>query len=89
MFIDKDGSDTYLSRSTYSTGLGNHSGECESRTSQPSIGIFIDGGGDVDVYSWPADTVRTPADNSAFGINWNGTSDEHGGAVDGDGGTGF
>ena len=89
VFIDKDGSDTYLSRSTYSTGLGNHSGECESRTSQPSIGIFIDGGGDVDAYSWPADTTRAPGDNSAFGIAWNGTSDEHGGAVDGDGATGF
>lgn len=89
VFVDKDGSDTYLPRSTYSTGLGNHSTECESRTSDPSIGIFLDGGGDSDTYTWQEGDVRTPADNSVFGIDWVGTSDEHGGAADGDGATGF
>ncbi len=87
VFIDNDGSDTYNVRNAYSTGLGNHSGECVSRTAWASIGIFMDAGGDSDVYVWPDDS-RTPADNSAFGIAWNRTEDdpaddEHGGAVDG------
>ncbi|MBM4364921.1 MAG: hypothetical protein FJ102_01800 [Deltaproteobacteria bacterium] len=89
ILVDKDGRDTYDARSTYSTGLGNHSGECESRTADDSIGIFIDGGGDADTYLWTEGDTRTPADDSSFGIEWNGTSDEHGGAVDGDGATGF
>ena len=89
IFVDKDGTDIYMARSTYSTGLGNHSGECEGRASEPSIGIFMDGGGDVDDYQWPEDPTRLPANDSTFGINWNGTDDEHGGAVDGDGATGF
>lgn len=89
IFVDKDGTDLYDARSSYSTGLGNHSGECESRTSEPSIGLFIDSGGDVDDYRWPEDTMRLPANDSSFGIDWNGTDDEHGGAVDGDGATGF
>lgn len=89
VFVDKDGSDTYTARSTYSTGLGNHSGECETRTSTPSIGIFLDGGGDPDVYLWPEDELRTPADDSTFGIEWNSTDDEHGGAADGSEVTGF
>jgi hypothetical protein len=89
VFVDRDGADTYDARSTYSTGLGNHSGECASRTSHPSIGIFLDSGGDPDTYLWTEGDVRTPADNSTFGIEWNGTDDEHGGAVDGDGEAGF
>jgi hypothetical protein len=89
VFVDKDGADTYTARSTYSTGLGNHSGECEARTSTPSIGIFLDGGGDADVYAWPEDERRTPDNDTTFGIEWAETSDEHGGAADGDGATGF
>lgn len=88
IFVDKDGADTYVPRSAYSTGLGNHSTECEARTDEPSIGIFLDSGGDVDTWTWP-DASRAPADDSSFGIEWNGTDDEHGGAVDGDGVTGF
>ncbi len=89
VFVDRDGSDTYDARSTYSTGLGNHSGECESRDSYPSVGIFLDDGGDADTYIWTEGDVRTPADDSVFGIEWSATSDEHGGAADGSGGAGF
>jgi hypothetical protein len=89
VFVDHDGSDIYDARSTYSTGLGNHSGECESRDNYPSIGIFLDDGGDADTYLWTEGDSRTPADDSVFGIEWNGTADEHGGAADGDGGAGF
>ncbi len=89
ILVDKDGSDTYDARNTYSTGLGNHSGECESRTADASIGIFVDGGGDPDTYTWTDGDIRSPADDSTFGIEWAATSDEHGGAVDGDGATGF
>ncbi len=89
VFVDKDGADTYLARSTYSVGLGNHSTECETRLSDPSIGIFVDGGGDPDSWTWTDGDVRTPADDSTFGIAWTGTADEHGGAIDGDGGVGF
>ncbi len=91
VYVDNGGSDTYTVVSTYSTGLGNHSGECEVRENDAdSNGIFIDGGGDADDYQWPADdTVRLPVDNSSFGYDWDQTPDEHGGAVDGDGETGF
>ena len=89
VFVDRDGSDTYLARSTYSTGLGNHSGECEARTSTQSTGIFLDSGGGADTYSWIDGDVRTPADDSVFGIEWSGTEDEHGGAVDGSAEPGF
>ncbi len=91
VYVDNDGSDTYLVSSNYSTGLGNHSGECEARADYTgSNALFMDSGGDTDTYTWPSDdTTRAPADNSSFGIAWNGTDDEHGGAVDGDGETGF
>lgn len=87
VFADNGGSDTYLASSTYSTGLGNHSGECESRKEVDSIGLFLDSGGDADTYVWPEDELRTPADDSTFGISWNGTQDEKGGGIDGDGET--
>ncbi|MDP2313101.1 MAG: hypothetical protein Q8P41_09375 [Pseudomonadota bacterium] len=89
VFVDNDGSDTYQADSAYSTGLGNHSTECATRLTTDSEGFFLDGGGDPDTYLWPAADTRTPADDSSFGIAWSGTSDEYGGAVDGDGGTGF
>lgn len=89
IFVDRDGSDIYTARSTYSTGLGNHSTECESRTSSPSTGIFLDGGGDPDRHYWPEDEIQRPDNDSVFGLEWNGTDDEHGGAADGGDGTGF
>lgn len=90
VYTDNDGSDTYLVSSSYSTGLGNHSGECEARSDYTgSNAVFMDGGGDADTYTWPEGDVRAPADNSSFGIAWAGTDDEHGGAVDGDGESGF
>lgn len=89
VFADNDGSDTYQAGSTYSTGLGNHSSDCASRDSTDSEGIFMDAGGDPDTYVWPADETRTPGDDSTFGVSWSGSSSERGGAVDGDGGTGF
>lgn len=90
VYVDNDGSDTYTVLSTYSTGLGNHSTECEARESYTgSNALFMDSGGDADAYDWPEGDVRAPADNSSFGIAWTGTDDEHGGAVDGDGETGF
>ncbi|MDP2310057.1 MAG: hypothetical protein Q8P18_28835 [Pseudomonadota bacterium] len=89
VFVDNDGNDTYQADSSYSTGLGNHSSECDTRLTTDSEGFFLDAGGDTDTYVWPADDARSPADDSSFGIAWNGTSDEHGGAVDGDGATGF
>jgi hypothetical protein len=89
IMVDNGGSDSYTATSTYSTGLGNQSSECDSgsRATAPSIGLFLDSGGDPDTYVWPDDS-RTPADDSSFGISWNGVSTEHGGAVDGDGETG-
>lgn len=89
VFVDNDGSDTYRVGSAYSTGLGNHSSECDMRTNTQSEGLFLDSGGDTDTYEWPAGDSRAPADNSSFGIAWNGGSDEFGGAVDGDGESGF
>ena len=75
------------SRSTLSVGLGNHSGECETRTEVDSIGLFLDGGGDADQWAWPAEDIRSPGDDASFGIRWNDTADEYGGAVDGEGET--
>ncbi|MES2638001.1 MAG: hypothetical protein V4850_00905 [Myxococcota bacterium] len=89
VFVDNDGADTYRADSAYSTGLGNHSTECATRLTTDSEGFFLDSGGDVDTYVWPAGDTRAPANDTSFGIAWAGTSDEHGGAVDGDGGTGF
>ncbi|MSP56587.1 MAG: hypothetical protein EXR69_13460 [Myxococcales bacterium] len=91
VYADNDGSDTYIVSSTYSTGLGNHSGECAGRSDYTgSSAVFMDSGADADDYQWPADdTARAPADNTSFGLAWEGTDDEHGGAVDGDGETGF
>ncbi len=89
VFVDNDGSDTYQADSAYSTGLGNHSTECDTRLTTGSEGLFLDAGGDPDIYLWPSGDTRAPADGSSFGIAWSGGSDEYGGAVDGDGGTGF
>jgi hypothetical protein len=92
VFVDGDGADTYTAGSTYGYGLGNHSSECDDttgRTSSASIGIFLDAGADADTYTWPDTSGRSPADDSTFGVAWAGTSDEHGGAVDGDGETNF
>jgi hypothetical protein len=87
LFVDNDGADSYTANSTLSVGLGNHSGECESRDQVDSIGLFLDGGGDADQWAWPAEDIRSPGDDASFGIRWNGTDDEFGGAVDGDGET--
>jgi len=90
LFVDNGGSDTYDITSDYSTGLGNHSSECNSylRTKVDSIGLFMDSGGDADSYTWPSGSSRTaPADDTSFGVAYNGTEDEHGGGVDGDGET--
>lgn len=90
VYADNDGTDLYEVNSTYSTGLGNHSTECEARKNYTgSNGLFMDAGGDPDTYLWPAEDVRLPADDSTFGLAWAGTSDEHGGAIDGDGESGF
>jgi hypothetical protein len=89
VFVDGDGADTYVAASAYSTGLGNHSTECDTRLNTQSEGLFLDSGGDADTYVWPEGDSRTPADNAAFGVAWSGGSDEAGGAVDGDGATGF
>ncbi len=90
LFVDNDGSDTYLVSSTYSTGLGNHSGECidTSRTAVDTIGLFMDSGGDTDSWDWPDGDHPVPADDSSFGYEWNAHETEFGGAVDGDGETG-
>ncbi len=87
LFVDNDGADSYTANSPLSVGLGNHSGECETRNQVDSIGLFLDGGGDVDLWSWPEGDVRSPGDDASFGIQWNGTEDEFGGAVDGNGET--
>ena len=89
ILVDKDGADLYEAQSNYSTGLGNHSDECPSRVADPSIGLFLDSGGDLDTWIWPEGDSRAPANDSSFGLNWHTTDDEHGGAVDGDGVTGF
>lgn len=91
IFADDDGSDTYEALSEYSVGLGNHSTECENaeRTLGPSIGLFLDGGGDPDTWTWPVGAHPVPGDGATFGYAWTGSADEHGGAVDGDGATGF
>ena len=91
IFVDNDGSDTYEGTSDRSVGLGNHSTECEApeRTVARSIGLFLDSGGDPDSWTLPVVDRPAPADNTSFGFQMHGTDDEHGGAVDGDGATGF
>ncbi|MEN9787909.1 MAG: hypothetical protein RLZZ299_3173 [Pseudomonadota bacterium] len=94
IFVDTDGTDVYEAATSYGYGLGNHSGECDESTGRTRIagseGVFLDAGGDVDTYAWPADdTRRAPANDSSFGIRWAETGDEFGAAVDGDGATGF
>lgn len=89
LFVDNDGSDTYEVSSAYSTGLGNHSGECDSttRTQAESTGIFLDSGGDADSWTWPEGDRPAPADDTTFGWEQTGDENEHGGAADGDGET--
>ncbi len=91
VFVDNDGADTYQPLSQYSTGLGNHSGECidTTRTAVDTIGLFMDSGGDADSWTWPDGDRAPPADNSSFGVRWNDHATEFGGAVDGDGETGM
>ena len=91
LFVDNDGADLYQISSAYSTGLGNHSGECNAipRTMAPSIGLFLDSGGDTDTYEWPGGDHPAPADGTSFGYAQNGSATEYGGAVDGDGETGI
>ncbi len=90
LFVDNDGADDYEISSTYSTGLGNHSGECDAlpRTLAPSIGLFLDSGGDQDSYTWPDGDHPAPDNDSTFGYAQSGGENEHGGAVDGEGETG-
>ena len=91
VFVDNDGADLYQISSTYSTGLGNHSGECDvyPRTLVDSIGLFLDSGGDTDTYEWPGGNDHpTPDNDTAFGFAQNASETEIGGAVDGDGETG-
>jgi hypothetical protein len=89
LFVDNDGADLYLPQSSYSTGLGNHSGECidTARTAVDTIGLFMDSGGDGDSWDWGFEDRDAPADDSSFGIRWNEHETEFGGAVDGDGET--
>lgn len=91
VFVDGDGSDTYVADSELAVGLGNHSTECEdpSRTIARSIGLFLDSGSDPDSWTWSGSAHPAPADDATFGYRWNGTDDERGGAVDGDGEPGF
>jgi len=92
VFVDNDGVDLYQIGSTYSTGLGNHSGECDAypRTQVDSIGLFLDSGGDVDIYEWPGgDDHPTPDNDATFGYAQNASETEMGGAIDGDGETGI
>ncbi|MFN7146728.1 MAG: hypothetical protein ACK4YP_23345, partial [Myxococcota bacterium] len=84
VFVDNDGADTYRADSAYSTGLGNHSTDCETRTNTQSEGLFLDAGGDADTYVWPEGDTRAPADDTTFGIAWSGGADEIGAAIDGD-----
>jgi hypothetical protein len=95
-FVDNGGIDTYTTTSTYSTGLGNMSGECDTgnRKVIDNIGLFIDSGGAQDTYNWPDEGDTTPshpvpANDSSFGYSWNDSKYEHGGGVDGDGVTGL
>jgi len=91
LFVDNDGVDDYQISSDYSTGLGNHSGECDTfpRTLAPSIGLFIDSGGDTDSYDFPEGGEHpTPANDATFGHAQQAFSTEFGGAVDGDGESG-
>ena len=88
LFVDNDGVDQYTALSDYTTGLGNHSTECATRTAARSMGLFVDGGGDIDTYVFPAGVARaTPVNDAVFGIEWTGGATEHGGAIDGDGAT--
>ncbi len=91
VFVDNDGADTYEALSTYAVGLGNHSTECDGaqQNTADSEGLFMDAGGDADAWTWPDPTDREPGDDRSFGHAWAGTSDEKGGAVDGDGETNF
>ncbi|MBN1334726.1 MAG: hypothetical protein JXB39_02065 [Deltaproteobacteria bacterium] len=91
IFVDNDGADTYDVQSTYSTGLGNHSGECDAfpRNAVDSIGLFLDSGGDADTWQWPGGGDHPiPADDTTFGHAQSGDTEEKGGGVDGDGETG-
>jgi len=91
LFVDNGGSDTYSPNTSYSTGLGNHSTECESpqRAVGQSVGLFLDSGGATDTYNWPFDDQHPiPGDDTTFGVRWHDTDDEHGGGIDGDGLTG-
>jgi hypothetical protein len=92
LFVDNGGIDIYSPNNTYNTGLGNHSGECEapSRVVGQSVGIFMDSGGDADTYggTWE-DQHPPPGNDLTFGVQWNGTDDEHGGGIDGSGRTGI
>ena len=86
--VDNDGSDVWEATHPRSFGLGNQSTECNdaARTQAPSVGLFLDSGGDNDAYAFPNED-RTPADNRRFGHQQHGANDEFGGAVDGDGAT--
>jgi hypothetical protein len=86
--VDNDGTDQWNALNTSANGLGNHSGECETRIQVDSIGLLIDSGGDPDTWVWP-DENRSPGNDTAFGHRANDTEDEFGGAVDGEGETGI
>ena len=86
--VDNDGSDVWNALSSSANGLGNHSGECETRTQVDSIGLLMDSGGSPDTWIWPGDSLA-PADDSSFGHRAHDTEDEFGGAVDGAGETGI
>jgi len=87
--VDNDGRDVWEALQERAIGLGNQSTECNDpvRTRAPSVGLFLDSGGDADEYTFPESEHPRPADDAAFGWAMHGADDEFGGAVDGDGAT--
>jgi hypothetical protein len=98
--IDEDGADTYVASTGGSHGMARTSTECDAvrdRQVVATMGFLVDAGGDDDDWSAVPDGTDEAgaAVHRANGTTWvyNAASEfdiaQHGGGVDGDGGSGF
>ena len=90
LFVDNAGADSYTTTSKASAGYASL-GECASDADRPlarTVGVLLDAGG-ADSWSYPADEVSTPADDTRWGRSQNGVGTELGVGLDGTGETGL
>ncbi|PKN55452.1 MAG: hypothetical protein CVU56_21250 [Deltaproteobacteria bacterium HGW-Deltaproteobacteria-14] len=90
LFVDNAGADTFTTTAKASAGYASL-GECASDADRPlarTVGVLLDAGG-ADTWSYPADEVSAPGDDTRWGRRQTGAATELGVGLDGTGETGL